>query len=176
MYKKQTQVLGPAPEVMRQWAQSFQCRNTGFNYSLHLLNPGHGRDVDLVRGAGSTFQEAGRGTKKHVTPDGIWTAFSHPLPLFHMDSGSALYVSHATWSPNPQLSTFAFLLPSSISTLIDMLPTKSTPRRQVVPFLSQRPVLPPASPHQHHPTPQPFFQSSLFQFPRFSQHIHLYQT
>jgi len=44
-----------------------------------------------------------------------------------MDSGNAaLYVSHATWSPNPQLSTFAFLLPSSISTLIDMLPTKST--------------------------------------------------
>ena len=60
--------------------------------------------------------------------------------------------------------TFAFLLPSSISTLIDMLPTKSTPHRHVVPFPSQRPVFPPANPHEHHPTPQPFFQSSLFQF------------
>jgi len=55
-----------------------------------------------------------------------WTAFSHPLPLFHMDSGSAPYVSHSTCFPNPQLSTFAFLPPSSISTLIKMLPNKMT--------------------------------------------------
>ena len=56
-----------------------------------------------------------------------------------MDSASALYVSHGTWSPNLQLSTFASLLPSSISTLIDMLPTTSTSRRlaKVRPFLIQ---------------------------------------
>ena len=58
----------------------------------------------------------------YVTQDGIWTAFSHPLPLFHMDSGSAPYVSHATSFPCQPLSTFDFLPPSSISTLIKMLP------------------------------------------------------
>jgi len=60
----------------------------------------------------------------YVTQDGIWTAFSHPLPLFHMDSGNAPYVSHATSFPSQLLSTFAFLPPSSISTLIKMLPKK----------------------------------------------------
>jgi len=63
----------------------------------------------------------------YVTQDGIWTAFSHPLPLFHMDSGNAPYVSHATSFPSQLLSTFAFLPPSSISTLIKMLPKKMTP-------------------------------------------------
>ena len=62
----------------------------------------------------------------YVTLDGIWTAFSHPLPLFHMDSANAPYVSHATSFPSQQLSTFVFLSPSSISTLIKMLPNKMT--------------------------------------------------
>ena len=62
----------------------------------------------------------------YITQDGIWTAFSHPLPLFHMDSGSAPYVSHATTFPCQPLSTFAFLPPSSISTLTKMLPKKMT--------------------------------------------------
>ena len=59
----------------------------------------------------------------YVTQDGIWTAFSHPLPLFHMDSGNA----PATSFPSQLLSTFAFIPPSSISTLIKMLPKKLTP-------------------------------------------------
>jgi len=29
------------------------------------------------------------------------------------------------------------------------------------------------SPDEHHPNPEPFFQSSLFLFPRFPEHIHL---
>ena len=62
----------------------------------------------------------------YVTQDGIWTAFSHPLPLFHMDSGNAPYVSHATSFPSQLLSTFAFLPPSSISTLTKMLHKKMT--------------------------------------------------
>ena len=62
----------------------------------------------------------------YVTQDGIWTAFSHPLPLFHVGSGSAPYVSHATSFPSQPLSTFAFLPPSSISTLIRILPKKTT--------------------------------------------------
>jgi len=57
----------------------------------------------------------------YVTWDGIWTAFSQPLPLFHIDSGNAPYVSHATSFPIQPLSTFAFLPPSSISTLLEML-------------------------------------------------------
>ena len=36
------------------------------------------------------------------------------------------YVSHATSFPHQPLSTFAFLPPSSISTLIKMLPNKMT--------------------------------------------------
>ena len=63
----------------------------------------------------------------YVTQDGIWTAFSHPLPLFHMDSGNAPYVSHATSFPSQLLSAFAFLPPSSISTLIKMLPKQNEP-------------------------------------------------
>jgi len=43
-----------------------------------------------------------------------------------MDSGSAPYVSHATSFTSHPLSTFAFLPPSSISTLIKMLPRKMT--------------------------------------------------
>ena len=62
----------------------------------------------------------------YVTQDGIWTAFSHPLSLFHMDSGSAPYVSLAISFPRQPLSTFAFLPPSSISPLIKMLPKKMT--------------------------------------------------
>jgi len=42
-------------------------------------------------------------------------------------SGSAPYVSHATSFPSQVLSTFAFLPPSSISTLIKMLHTTMTP-------------------------------------------------
>ena len=44
-----------------------------------------------------------------------------------MDSGNAPYVSHATSFPSQLLSTFAFLPPSSISTLIKMLHTTMTP-------------------------------------------------
>ena len=62
-----------------------------------------------------------------VTQDGIWTAFSHPLPLCHMDSGNAPYASHATSYPSQLLSTFAFLPPSSISTLIEILPKQNDP-------------------------------------------------
>ena len=54
-------------------------------------------------------------------------AFSHPLPLFHMDSRNAPYVSHATSFHSQLLSTFAFLPPSLISTLIKMLHKKMTP-------------------------------------------------
>ena len=45
-----------------------------------------------------------------------------------MDSGNARYVSHATSYPSQLLSgsTFAFLPPSSISTLIKMLHKKMT--------------------------------------------------
>ena len=60
----------------------------------------------------------------YVTQDGIWAAFFHPLPLFHMDFGSAPYVSHATSFPFQPLSTFDCLPPSSILTLIKMLPTQ----------------------------------------------------
>ena len=62
----------------------------------------------------------------YVTQDGIWTAFSHPCPLFHMESGNAPYVSHATSFPSQQLSTFVFLPPSSILTLIKILHKKMT--------------------------------------------------
>jgi len=63
----------------------------------------------------------------YVTQDGISTAFSHPLPLIHRDSGNAPYVSLATSFPSQLLSTFAFLRPSSILTLIKMLHTTMTP-------------------------------------------------
>ena len=59
-----------------------------------------------------------------VTQDRIWIAFSHPLSLFHKDSGSAPYVSLAISFPRQPLSTFAFLPPTSISSLIKMLPKK----------------------------------------------------
>ena len=57
-----------------------------------------------------------------------WTAFSHPLPISHMDSGNAPYVSHATSYSSKLLSAFAFLPPSSISTLIKMLHKKKMAR------------------------------------------------
>ena len=65
----------------------------------------------------------------YVTQDAIWTAFSHPLPLFHMDSGNgnAPYVFLVTSCPSQLFSTFAFLPPSSILTLIKMLHTTMTP-------------------------------------------------
>ena len=44
-----------------------------------------------------------------------------PPPLFLVGSGSASYVSLATSFPSQPLSTFAFLPPSSIPTLIKML-------------------------------------------------------
>ena len=53
---------------------------------------------------------------------------------------------------------------------------ESRPSWQVVPFPSQNPSFPSTSPDEHHPTPEPFFQSSLFQFPQFAQHIHLCET
>ena len=74
--------------------------------------------VKYVR-AHSTNTICSSGT--YIRQDGIWTAFSHPLTLSHMDSGSAPYVSNATSFPSQPLSTFAFLPPSSISTLINML-------------------------------------------------------
>ena len=45
-----------------------------------------------------------------------------------------------------------------------------------IPFPSQIPAFPSTSPDEHHPNPEPFFQSSLFQFPRFPQHMHLCET
>jgi len=44
-----------------------------------------------------------------------------------MDSGNAPYASHATSYPSQLLSTFAFLPPSSISTLIEILPKQNDP-------------------------------------------------
>jgi len=58
--------------------------------------------------------------------DGIWTASSHPLPLFQMDSGNAPDVFLATSYPSQILSTFAFLPPSSILTLINIFHTTLT--------------------------------------------------
>jgi len=37
---------------------------------------------------------------------------------------------------------------------------------------SQSPSFASTSPDERHPNPEPFFQSSLFPFPRFPQHIH----
>ena len=45
----------------------------------------------------------------------------HPLPLSHMQSGSAPYASRATSYPSQQHFTFTFLPPSSILTLIKIL-------------------------------------------------------
>ena len=56
-----------------------------------------------------------------ATQDGIWTAFSHPLLTYYMDSGSAPYASRATSYPRQEHDTFAFLPPFSISTLIGIL-------------------------------------------------------
>jgi len=53
---------------------------------------------------------------------------------------------------------------------------ESRPCWQVVPYPSQSPVFPSTNPDEHHPNPEPFFQSSLFQFPQFPQHIHLCET
>jgi len=36
---------------------------------------------------------------KYVMQDGIWTAFSHPLPLSYMESGNVHYASRATSNP-----------------------------------------------------------------------------
>jgi len=47
----------------------------------------------------------------YVTLDGIWTAFSHPLPSSHMEPGNAPYASRATSYPKQQHDTFAFLPP-----------------------------------------------------------------
>jgi len=44
-----------------------------------------------------------------------------------MDSGSAPYASHATSYPSQLLSTFAFLGPSSISTLMKMFKKNDPP-------------------------------------------------
>jgi len=40
-----------------------------------------------------------------------------------------------------------------------------------IPFPRQSPAFPSRSPDEHHPNPEPFFQSSLFQFPQFPQHM-----
>ena len=53
---------------------------------------------------------------------------------------------------------------------------ESRPCWQVVPFPRQSPAFPSTSPDEHHPNPEPFRQSSLFQFPQFPQHIHLCET
>ena len=92
---------------------------------------------------------------------------SHPLPLFHMDSGNAPYVSHATSFPIQPLSTFAFLPPSSISTLLEMLlknkmtlylysalPGYPLPQKKQ----KNKSLLPPTSKHSHmHSGPTPTY-------------------
>jgi len=56
---------------------------------------------------------------KYVTQDSIWSSFSYPLPLSHMEPANVPYASQATSVyPRQQHSTFAFLPPFSISTLI----------------------------------------------------------
>ena len=62
----------------------------------------------------------------YVTQDGTWTAFSHLLSLFHMESRNAPYASRATSYPRQQHSTFAFLPPFSISTLIKIFQTNDS--------------------------------------------------
>jgi len=57
----------------------------------------------------------------YVTQDGLLSAFSHPLPLSHVESGNAPYASRATSYPSQQHCTFALLPPSSILTLIKIL-------------------------------------------------------
>jgi len=57
----------------------------------------------------------------YVTQDGIWTAFSHPLLLSHMESGDVPYASRATSYPRQQHSTVASFPPFSISILIKIL-------------------------------------------------------
>ena len=49
------------------------------------------------------------------------SSFSLPLPLSHMDSGNTPYAPRSTSYPSQQHSTFAFLPPSLISTLIRIL-------------------------------------------------------
>jgi len=60
----------------------------------------------------------------YVTQDGIWTAFSHPLPPSHMEPGNVPYATRATSYPRQQPDAFAFLPPFSISTLIKILKKK----------------------------------------------------
>ena len=48
----------------------------------------------------------------YVTQHGISTAFSHPLSLFHMESGNVPYASCATFLP--QTATLHLRLPSPI--------------------------------------------------------------
>jgi len=60
----------------------------------------------------------------YVTQDGIWTAFSHPLPPSHMETGNVPYASRATAYPRQQHYTFAFLPLFSISTLTKILTKK----------------------------------------------------
>jgi len=53
-----------------------------------------------------------------VTQDGIWTAFSHPLPPSHMEPGHVPYTSRATSYPGKQHDTFVSVSPLSVSNLI----------------------------------------------------------
>ena len=54
----------------------------------------------------------------NVTQDGIWTAFSHPLPPSHMEPGHVPYASRATSYPGKQHDTFVSVPPLSVSNLI----------------------------------------------------------
>ena len=56
------------------------------------------------------------------------------------------------------------------------LPFPQHAQTNPIPFPSQSPAFPSTSPDEHHPNPEPFCQSSLFQFPHFPQHMHLCET
>jgi len=49
-----------------------------------------------------------RSSVTYVTQNGIWTAFSHPLPPSHMEPANAPYAPRATSYPRQQHDIFAF--------------------------------------------------------------------
>jgi len=57
----------------------------------------------------------------YVTQDGIWTAYSHPLPPSHLEPGNVPYASRATSYPRQPHDTFNFLPLFSISSLTKMI-------------------------------------------------------
>ena len=119
-------------------------------------------------------------TAAHFTVHARSTAV--PCLLLLANAGLLSRSSRPThlWSQNP----VQILMPTNPSegswVNPDLVVKWSHSPAKALPFLTQAQPNPAkalpflhTSPDEHHPNPEPFFQSSLFPFPQFPQHIHL---